>query len=460
MIKQHIYFLTIIIFLSAILSSCRPAFRYTGDIDLTKHQWLKDKKIFLDPGHGGKGERDRFRIGPGGTTEEEINLRVALILKEMLKRAGADVIMSREKDVDISLDQRVGMVEKAQPHLFVSLHHNGTARRVDDVNYPCVLIWGCKEVRPLGYAFAEMLLDEFHKIMDQKGHILSDFAIYTETGTRVLRETRYTCPGVIGEPGFFSNENFEKALNDYQYNQAEAEAYFKAISRFFERGIPGAIVFTSSTIDNSTYFFNLLNSDRPEIKLKLDSGLPDIGINEKSIKITLDHVPVGCKKLTEDVFLVQYGKKLYPGGHSLRFTFSNRRGQPSMIYRTGFTIKIKKGDYGRLVSSGIKKVRQRWSAKDGLKMLMPALSMGVTDPNADRVIWNIAKGFTMIGDKANADYYYAKLYYFYPHSSYRDKVKWRFSGYRYPVNYLGKLVDIKHESADALKTLFDKNNDL
>lgn len=437
----------IIIIISACFSGCIPEYEYSGDIDLSKHEWLKDKKIFLDPGHGGLGNSDIFRTGPEGITEEQVNLKVALILKNMLKKAGAVIFMSREKDVDIPLEQRVKMVEKCEPELLVSLHHNGTSRRIDDVNYPCVLIWGCKDVSTMSYAFAGILIEEFNKLFDQKGTILSDFSIYTETGTMVLRDTRYVCPGIIGEPGFFTHEGQARNLNDAQYLQAEAEAYFTAISRFFERGIPKAEVYISSPIDNSTYLSNLIKINNPLIALKLDSGIENIGIDERSIQASLDYVPVTCKALSKNLFSVQYGEKLYPGGHSLRFSFISKMGQPSMIYRTGFTVNIEKGDYDKLITDGAKKIKNRRTAKEGLQMLLSALSMGATDPGADIIIWNIAKGFEMLNDRPGANYFFARLYHFYPESRYNKNLKERIGGYRYPVEYLGKRIDLKYDPA-------------
>ena len=116
-----------------------------------------------------------------------------------------------------------------------------------------------------------------------------------------------------------------------------------------------------------------------------------------------------------------------------------------MIYRSCFVTEIKKGDYNRLISKGIRFVKGRKTAREGLKMLLSALSLGVTDPAADRIIWNIAKGFAKIRNWDNSDYYYSKLYNFYPQSRYVKRLQKRFRGYRFPVEYLGKTIAIKHD---------------
>jgi N-acetylmuramoyl-L-alanine amidase len=420
-------------------------YKYEGDIKLDRQIWLKGKKIYLDPGHGGKGSSDRFRIGPGGITEEEVNLRVALILGDMLEKAGALVFYSRESDKDIPQKNRVETANQCIPDLLISLHHDGSPRSMDNVNYPAVLIWGNKKVSPMSYAFAELLLDEFTRLMDVKGTVVSDFSVYKETGTMILRETRYTCPGVIGEAGFFSDEKHSKRLSDRHYNQAEAEAYFNAISRFIERGLPGAEVLISSSVSNESCHINLIKDASPVIAIKTDSGLERAGIIKESLNATFDGIPVKCKAVTDDIFFVDYGSKLYPGGHSIRFSFKNQRNQSSMVYTTGFTVEINKGDYDRLVSDGRKFLNNRIMQKEGLKMLLAAYSMVLTDPKADELIWNIAKGFYLIGEKTNAEYYYAKLYNFYPQSKYAKNLESRFTGYRFPVEYNGKNLTIKYE---------------
>ena len=220
--------------------------KYQGDIDFSKHEQLKGKKIFIDPGHGGKGTSDRFRIGPGGITEEEVNLRVGLILCDMFEKSGADVLMSRTRDKDVPLRDRVDSVNEFMPDLLLSVHHDGSPRPMDNVNYPSVFIWGNKKVNPMSNALADLLLEEFNRLMEVKGSVVSGFTVYKETGTMILRGTRYTCPGVIGEAGFFTDEKHAKRLSDVHYNQAEAEAYFTAVSRFIERGLPKAEVLISS----------------------------------------------------------------------------------------------------------------------------------------------------------------------------------------------------------------------
>ena len=431
--------------LLVIITGCAGE-RYTGPIDPTRHQWLTGKKIFVDPGHGGTGEKDRFRTGPGGITEEEINLTVGLILQDMLKKSGALVKMSRWRDVDVSLNDRVDMAVEFEPDILVSLHHNGTARRCDDVNYPSVLIWGSPEIKPASYDFATLLLDELETITGKKGSVLSDFSVFHETGTRILRKTAQLCPGVIGEAGFFSHEDQAKLLDDKLYLQREAEAYFTALSKYFQWGPPTAEIILSCEMEKNGILYHELSEENPHIDIRVISGNENRGIVDKSLNVTLDSIPVRVQKIDTDLFRVMYGTKLYPGGHLLRFHFKNLRHQSSMILKFPFTVTIHQGDYDRLIVRGCRMVKKWKTAREGLKMLLAALSMGQTDPDAVKIVDHIIQGFLMIGEPGIAGYFKKKLVFFYPQSPEGKKYKshvMRSSSYRFPVEFHGKAVPFK-----------------
>ncbi len=79
--------------------------------------------MVLDPGHGGRYPHDGAR-GPRGLREKSIALSVALKTKEVLEAAGATVILTRDKDEDISLAERVRIANEAGADLFLSIHCN------------------------------------------------------------------------------------------------------------------------------------------------------------------------------------------------------------------------------------------------------------------------------------------------------------------------------------------------
>ena len=82
---------------------------------------LEGLNIFVDPGHGGT---ELGAIGCLGDKEKDINLKIALELKNLLELMGANVYMSREVDGFVSLDDRVKMARENGSNIFVSIHLN------------------------------------------------------------------------------------------------------------------------------------------------------------------------------------------------------------------------------------------------------------------------------------------------------------------------------------------------
>jgi N-acetylmuramoyl-L-alanine amidase len=83
--------------------------------------------IVLDPGHGGK---DPGARGLRRTAEKDITLKVALQLRELLrKQPNVRVLMTRERDVFVELEDRAKFANSSEADLFVSIHVNSHPSR-------------------------------------------------------------------------------------------------------------------------------------------------------------------------------------------------------------------------------------------------------------------------------------------------------------------------------------------
>lgn len=83
--------------------------------------------IVVDPGHGGK---DVGATGPAGTLEKDATLAVCRRLTSALEaKTGARVIMTRDDDTLVALDQRPAIANQYKADLFLSVHMNAAGRK-------------------------------------------------------------------------------------------------------------------------------------------------------------------------------------------------------------------------------------------------------------------------------------------------------------------------------------------
>lgn len=92
---------------------------------------LLGKTIILDAGHGGKDGGAEV----GNVKEKDVNLRVVMFLKDALEEKGANVILTRTGDDDLSedgvsrrkksdFDKRIEIINNTNPDMYLSIHQN------------------------------------------------------------------------------------------------------------------------------------------------------------------------------------------------------------------------------------------------------------------------------------------------------------------------------------------------
>jgi N-acetylmuramoyl-L-alanine amidase len=88
--------------------------------------------ICLDPGHGGRDTGNRV----GWHYEKIYTLALAAKVRDQLKQAGFNVIMTRTKDTSVELSDRPAFANRRGADLFVSLHFNATPTGKNEVEGP------------------------------------------------------------------------------------------------------------------------------------------------------------------------------------------------------------------------------------------------------------------------------------------------------------------------------------
>jgi N-acetylmuramoyl-L-alanine amidase len=77
----------------------------------------------IDPGHGG----DDIGVKGGSTIEKTVTLEVARRVKTLIEaRLGLRVVLTREEDRAVPLDERASLANNNKADLFVSLHGNAS----------------------------------------------------------------------------------------------------------------------------------------------------------------------------------------------------------------------------------------------------------------------------------------------------------------------------------------------
>jgi N-acetylmuramoyl-L-alanine amidase len=95
-----------------------------GDRTLTRTLGLKVGRIVIDPGHGG---HDHGSSGSEGLLEKDFVLALARNLKNMIEeKIGAEVVLTRDDDTFIPLEERTAIANQHKADLFISLHANSS----------------------------------------------------------------------------------------------------------------------------------------------------------------------------------------------------------------------------------------------------------------------------------------------------------------------------------------------
>ena len=169
--------------------------------------------VVLDAGHGGE---------DGGTveqtaTEKEINLAVVLKMRELLENQGICVVLTREQDIFIKLEERVRVANGEKADLFVSIHCNYYEKDSSIYGLECYYCKGAEN----GKYYAERILDTIEK----SGEIVSRNA--KPSGYYILKNT--TVPAVLVETGYLSNYNERNQLISGEYQGKLAQELVEGI---------------------------------------------------------------------------------------------------------------------------------------------------------------------------------------------------------------------------------------
>jgi N-acetylmuramoyl-L-alanine amidase len=216
-------------------------------------------RVVLDPGHGGY---DPGAIGPTGVKEKDVTLDVAHRVAPVLAKEGVQVVLTRDDDRFISLEERTARANAFGADLFISIHcnanDNGKGRGVetyvldttrDDISDRVAARENATSTAAnaeLGSILANMRLADQASRSTKLAELLQRSALASlrmrfpdvhdgglhTAGFYVLVGARM--PSVLFETSYVSNPIEEQRLASEDYRQRLADAIVNAVKAYRE----------------------------------------------------------------------------------------------------------------------------------------------------------------------------------------------------------------------------------
>lgn len=218
--------------------------------------------IVLDAGHGGQ---DPGAISRSGHYEKNITLNMARETRDLLKKAGYKVVLTRDSDVFIPLRSRIKKAHAAHADLFISIHadsaKNPSARglsvytiseRASDAEAAALAERENKADIILGMDLSEVDADAGNILLDlAKTDTMNKSAQYADLVVREMKRKvplvpnahrmagfvvlkSPNIPSVLVELGYLSNRTEDKNLQKASYRRDLAEALVRAVNAYFD----------------------------------------------------------------------------------------------------------------------------------------------------------------------------------------------------------------------------------
>ncbi len=219
------------------------------------------RTIVIDPGHGGleAGSKGKF-----GTLEKNLTLPISQILRTLIEKDLAyRVLLTRDKDVDVSLENRAAIANNNRAVLFISVHVNGfprssargsetyflslnatdeEARRLaymennssemeskissEDENDIMMILWDMAQSAFIKQSseLAENIQQELNSLLGTRNRGIKQAPFKVLTGV--------ACPAVLVEIAFISNPEEERKLQTEEFQANVARAIYRGIANY------------------------------------------------------------------------------------------------------------------------------------------------------------------------------------------------------------------------------------
>ena len=224
-------------------------------------QKARIQTVVIDPGHGGMetGAKGKF-----GNLEKDITLAISLKLKALVERnMGFEVVLTRDKDVDVSVENRSAIANNRKAGLFISIHANGAVQKkvAGSETFFLSLNATDEETRRLAYLennssalqsridpssdddlmmiLWDMAQTAYIKQSSQLAELVQEeLDALLGTRNRGIKQAPFkilagvACPAILVEAAFISNPEEEQKLAAGNFQTKVADAIYRGLARY------------------------------------------------------------------------------------------------------------------------------------------------------------------------------------------------------------------------------------
>lgn len=188
---------------------------------------LKKQVIVIDAGHGGEDFGTHSKKRPR-YQEKSLNLTTALLVRNYLKQLGYETVMTRSKDVFVTVNKRADFANSYGARLFVSVHYNSAPS--EEAQGIEVYYYKLDEDKQRVKESHQLAKEVIGKVIDQthaksRGVKHGNFA--------VIRETKM--PSILIEAGFMTNESEMEKIKDPTYLKQLAWGIAQGIDAYLKK---------------------------------------------------------------------------------------------------------------------------------------------------------------------------------------------------------------------------------
>jgi N-acetylmuramoyl-L-alanine amidase len=231
--------------------------------------------IVIDAGHGGIAEgakNSRLKL-----VEKRLTLNTARALQSALGKVGYKVFLTRDSDVDLSLEQRGQLANKLKTQLFVSLHYNAAestqARGIETFTYTFASHPSTDRTKALISDDSTEINNRFDIQNTYLAYCIQK-SVTLRLGSidRGVRRARFgvlrhiNCPAILIECGFLSNDDEARRIVTNAYQEKLVNSIVEGIQRYVHNTIMRTAVMQPTQILKDFQSKKLSLPKRPLLK--------------------------------------------------------------------------------------------------------------------------------------------------------------------------------------------------